>query len=751
MKKLFISYSGAIMHKDEAVTTHSSLKKSICFFILAIFFCTAIFAQSLTIGQRAYWVMNGSPTLVVKDAALINNGTFTEATSTVKFSGYADTTQSYLSGSNTTTFYNLTSSKSNYGTALKSMGRVRNVLNLSSGHLYCDSNLTLLSDANLTARVDVVPAASNIYGKAMVQRHMPGRRAWRLMTAPVTSSNTIYNTWQNGGVYEAGKGTWITGPNPTGAGGNGLDASPLNNISMRGFNYATQAFTNITNTKVPISSGSSGSADNVGYFIFVRGDRVWENFNYPAGSCNTTVLTSTGRLQAHTQTFSTATDSAKFTMVGNPFASPVDFNSITRNNLVKRFFVLDPNIGSVGSWVMLDDIDGDGTFTKSVGGSAMTQHIQSGQAFFVVTSGNVGSASISFPETAKSNGNNNNAMGRPQAPRKIASLRASLLMPETDSVLLADGVITEFDNMFSAKTNLEDAGKIANTNENLGLVRNGLNFSAERRPMLTANDTIFLKLTKTTQRAYRFQFEPAYLANSGLQGFLEDKYLNTSTLIHLNQTTEVNFNIDGNSASADQNRFRIVFRPGALLPVTISNVKASLKNDNNIAVEWKVENEINIVKYEVEKSADGIAFTLVDVQTVNGNNNSSNEYNWLDKNALAGNNFYRIKTVDASGQVKYSSIVKVVVDNKLMSNITVYPNPIKNNTINLQFTNQAAGIYQIRLMNNLGQLLYKNNLQGNDGNSSQAIKPSVTLATGTYQIEIIAPDKKRTTQKLFVE
>ncbi|UEG49585.1 T9SS type A sorting domain-containing protein [Ferruginibacter lapsinanis] len=750
MKKLYYGYPSIFLPRFQTVSVIQFTKTFLCLFFAFLFVNNSIFSQSLTIGARSYMVMNGAPSLVIKDAALINNGNFSESQSTVKFSGYADTTQSYLSGSNTTTFYNLTTSKSAYGTALKSMGRVRNILSVSSGHLYCDSNLTLLSDAALTARVDVVPANSNIYGKAMVQRYMPPRRAWRLMTAPVTSSGSIFNTWQNGGVYEAGKGTWVTGSNPTGAGGNGLDASPQNNVSMKTFNFNTQAFVNVSNTKVAVSSGSSGNADNTGYFMFVRGDRVYNNFDYSGGVCNTTTLTSIGQLQAHTQTFVTAKDSAKYTLIGNPFASPIDFNNITRNNIVKRFFVLDPTIGSVGSWVMLDDIDGDGVFTKSIGASSMTKEIQSGQAFMVVTNGNVASASVVFEETSKTSVGNTNIMGRPSVPNKIASIRSNLYLLQPDTAVIADGVVTEFDDRYSSKTNQDDASKPSNTNENLTLIRNGLSFSVERRSMLTQNDTIYFKAWRTSQRRYRLEFIPSYLAQTGLQGFLEDSYLKTSTLVHLNVPTTYDFDINGDAASQAMDRFKIVFRPGAVLPVTISNIKAALQTNNTIKVEWKVENEINIVKYEVEKSVDGISFTQVDVTNVNGTNNTSNSYNWIDENAIAGNNFYRIKIVDANGQMKYSSVVKVALE-KNTSSISIYPNPIKNNTINIQFSNQKAGTYQVRLINNLGQVLYNNSLQNNEGNSSQVIKPATTLAAGTYQIEIISPDKSRTTQKLFVE
>ena len=57
-------------------------------------------------------------------------------------------------------------------------------------------------------------------------------------------------------------------------------------------------------------------------------------------------------------------------------------------------------------------------------------------------------------------------------------------------------------------------------------------------------------------------------------------------------------------------------------PVTLSSVKA-YQQGNDIAIEWKVQNETAIKHYEVEKSTDGITFTNVVTQTATGNNLSS--------------------------------------------------------------------------------------------------------------------------------
>jgi len=725
---------------------------SFVFFISLFITAFSSYAQHLTINPGSRMVLNGSVSLVVNNLAFQNNGTFIAGGSTVKFSGHNDTLISYVSGSNPTTFNNLSVSKSANGVALKSPVIVTNVLAVNGGNLFTDSNLTLRSDVNLTARVDVVPSGSNIIGKANVERFIPARRAWRLMTAPVTSSNTIYNSWQNKGVYTVGSGTLVTGLNATGAAGNGLDASALSNVSMKGFNYMTQGFANVLNTKVPISAGTNGRADNTGYFVFLRGDRNPINTN--VANSNITTITSIGVLQTGVQTFTASPDSNKYTLIGNPYASPIDFNNVSRTNLMKRFYVWDPSINSVGGYVMMDDLNNDGIYVKSVPGSTQTKDIQSSQAFFVQTSSN-GAAALNFTESSKS-GNNINGIFRPVNPNTPAGMGTGQivttlnLLDANGKTILADGVIAEFDNQYTADVNLDDAVKFANTNENISIVRNNVLLAAERMPALTGNDTLYFRLTTTTRRGYQFVFDVSGLDQPGMMGFLQDSYLGTTALISLSGTTTVNFSINAAAASSAVNRFRIVFKTSvSVLPVTITSVQAYQAN-SNIAVVWKVENELNMAKYAVEKSTDGSVFRQVGLVNVSGTNSTNNTYSWLDLNAVQGTNFYRIKCYDQSGDIKYSSIVKVAIG-KDNSGFSIYPNPVTGNVINLLMTNQPAGTYQIKLTNSNGQLIFAKTVQNGSANSTQSLTAPVKLPTGIYQLEIIGVDNNRNTLNAFVE
>src|ERR1700743_2255889 len=76
-------------------------------------------AQVLTMTPGSHFVVNGNSTVIMNNAALKNNGTFSSGTGTVTFTGYSDTSISYISGDSTTTLNNFTVSKAAHGVAVK--------------------------------------------------------------------------------------------------------------------------------------------------------------------------------------------------------------------------------------------------------------------------------------------------------------------------------------------------------------------------------------------------------------------------------------------------------------------------------------------------------------------------------------------------------------------------------------------------------------------------------------------------------
>jgi hypothetical protein len=218
--------------------------------------------------------------------------------------------------------------------------------------------------------------------------------------------------------------------------------------------------------------------------------------------------------------------------------------------------------------------------------------------------------------------------------------------------------------------------------------------------------------------------------------------------LNTNGETDVTFNINADSISKAANRFRVVFKNQNLtvLPVTLTGITAN-KQGSNIIVSWTVQNELNLAGYEIEKSADGNSFVKVGNKTAN--NSVSASYSFTDEHAYNGINFYRIKMVDHNGQIKYSEVVYVTMNKKGV--ITVYPNPIANNTVQLLMAGQEKGNYKMNIYSSNGQNISSNTFYFDGTDATKTIRLNKVLPKEIYNAEIILPSGKKTAIQIAVQ
>ncbi len=331
-------------------------------------------------------------------------------------------------------------------------------------------------------------------------------------------------------------------------------------------------------------------------------------------------------------------------------------------------------------------------------------------------------------------------------------VRSYLYLVNTDSsTTLYDGSLTAYDDSYSNNIDERDARKMTNFTENFGMLRTPVTLVIERRHTIELKDTIFYKMWQMQQRTYKLEFVSKNMNYPGMTGILKDNYLKTSTPVDLNGSTPVMFSITGNEASSASDRFSIIFAfpDKQQPPVYFSNINAYQQN-NNIAIEWEVEKEITVKQYELEKSANGQQFTKAVTIMAALNNSGNASYKWLDETPVIGNNFYRISSVDGEGKLQYSSIMKVFAA-KGNAEIKIYPNPVVNGVINLQILNQPKGNYVMRMINNLGQVIQAEQIQHHEGNSKESIQLNKHIGKGTYQLQIITPDNRMLTTKVFLQ
>jgi hypothetical protein len=548
--------------------------------------------------------------------------------------------------------------------------------------------------------------------------------------ATPTIGQTVKQSWMENGATPVGYGTQITGAGGTAAGFDAYTASP----SLKYYNPATNAWVGVTGTGISIYNPS-------GYMVFVRGDRSVTSVSQPA---NTTTLRTKGALLTGTLAPISVSPN-EYASIGNPYASPVDFTLITKGAAIDdQFYVWDPYLyGSygVGGYQTLSSAN---EFEPVPGGTSAYPSgtpyyiLQSGQAIFVHSTSNpsytASDYNLTFSENSKSNSTSANfsrMSGLTPPPSSRAFFGVSLYTGNT----IADGNTVAFDRSFSDNVDGNDALKLTNGGENFGLKRDGKLLAIEARSPAVVTDTLYYYMTNLQQQTYQLRFAPVNMVASGLQAFLVDNFLNTSTPVSLSDSSFINITVTSNPASSASGRFDVVFRTLSITPVTFTSISAVQKSAD-IEVDWSVENESGIQQYEVEESGDGNQFTQV--ATVAPQNNGSGNYSWLDLNVIPGYHYYRIRSVGKDGQVQYTQIVKVLIG-KMDASFSVYPNPIVNGNIHLAFNNEPAGVYRVRLMNSLGQLIVLKVINHGGGNSMEEITPGQTLAKGIYQLEITKP------------
>jgi hypothetical protein len=172
---------------------------------------------------------------------------------------------------------------------------------------------------------------------------------------------------------------------------------------------------------------------------------------------------------------------------------------------------------------------------------------------------------------------------------------------------------------------------------------------------------------------------------------------------------------------------------GAILPVNFGPLKI-YQQSNGIELDWTSYTESNVDHFEIERSANGQSFNSIGQVAAAGNSTVRIEYNWMDVTPLRGVSFYRIKSVDIDGKITYSMIVKINTVKTTVSNVSIYPNPVKNSQLALQFTNIAKGNYSIEIFNSMGQKILQQQINIFGENSTQIISLPSSVKPGIYNL-----------------
>lgn len=428
-----------------------------------------------------------------------------------------------------------------------------------AGNLINNGSIVFKSDATGSALFDVFNGAQSGTGVVTVERFIPsGKRAFRLLSPAVTTTNFISGNWQ--------QQTHITG----GASG-GFDATETNNPSM--FTYDNQAAQGVSGWTPIANTNSTNLTAGVGYRVLIRGDRTASNITAAsADSMNAAItLSATGTLRTGTVTLnSSSTPSINnttnsvtngYSLVGNPYQSAVDWNAVTKSGIDATYWAWDPNMGTTaqrGRYVSFN-----GTTNNYVGTppSQVGQFIQPGQAFFVknTVSGTAGTLTFDESDKATTSANVFRSANTP-------TLGVALYDPNELAIgaYPIDAAKAVFSVDYTNELGLGDATKLEAAGENIAWYRNNTKLAIDASAPVTTSDELAMKTLRLgANKNYTFKIETTNF-DSALTPYLVDNFLNTQTAISTSEVYLATFSTTSNTASYGEDRFKIVFQNSAL-------------------------------------------------------------------------------------------------------------------------------------------------------------------------------------------
>lgn len=136
-----------------------------------------------------------------------------------------------------------------------------------------------------------------------------------------------------------------------------------------------------------------------------------------------------------------------------------------------------------------------------------------------------------------------------------------------------------------------------------------------------------------------------------------------------------------------------------VLPVSMKLSGKTIDGKNELV--WSVEEGKEAVQYRVERKSAGDQQFITMGTVAPLSNSSSDHYTFTDNVPVAGDNLYRIHSIDRSGKSTYSNTINIKGSRTALQ---VYPNPVKDEFF-VSVSSAAACNYQVDLMDINGKMI----------------------------------------------
>jgi len=162
-----------------------------------------------------------------------------------------------------------------------------------------------------------------------------------------------------------------------------------------------------------------------------------------------------------------------------------------------------------------------------------------------------------------------------------------------------------------------------------------------------------------------------------------------------------------------------------ILPVELLSFDVEAQANERVLVNWTTESEIDLDRYEIERSTNGHDWEMIAYNFANGSLDKS-DYEFVDHAPDTGVNYYRLKSIDTNGEHSYSDVRSVVISDEENYAFEVYPNPASDH-VNVIINGTKEAETMILLYNQSGQKIVEAQINRDLKLDTSKLNPGIYL------------------------
>jgi hypothetical protein len=181
------------------------------------------------------------------------------------------------------------------------------------------------------------------------------------------------------------------------------------------------------------------------------------------------------------------------------------------------------------------------------------------------------------------------------------------------------------------------------------------------------------------------------------------------------------------------------FEPCGVLANNLYGFKGTFAN-NRVTLNWKVLNNPLVKYFDIQRSTDGVNFTTISRMEALYTDNLDVGYSYLDEDNLGRTVFYRIRMVNTSNMIQYSSIIRMDLRSLSVNDVNVLPNPVRD-VMQVQISSVANNKVRLDIFDQSGKLVISKRSFVTTGNTTLTVEEIARQPRGVYMVLVTLGDE----------